>query len=173
MDTKVCTKCNVEKDTADFYRSKYSVDGSASWCKHCTNEGVKVYKQTPEGKAKDKALKAKYYQSPKGQEVNQVHEFTRKLTQGKRQYNYKSKYGITIEDYDRMFEEQDGVCASCGQPETKQSVKHFAVDHDHQTGAVRGLLCHRCNLALGVYEDKQLMQGLQNYMDKYKDQSVI
>ncbi|MDT0381443.1 endonuclease VII domain-containing protein [Streptomyces sp. DSM 42041] len=63
--------------------------------------------------------------------------------------HFKSRYGITIQDYDRMFAEQDGKCAACG--DTPQHRLH--VDHDHDTGAVRGLLCAFCNKGLGCFQD--------------------
>lgn len=72
-------------------------------------------------------------------------------------YRLKSRYGITQERFDEMLLEQGGVCAICSQPETALhntgQVRRLSVDHCHETGAVRGLLCHRCNLVLGRVED--------------------
>lgn len=65
-------------------------------------------------------------------------------------------YGIGIEEYDRLLAAQGCVCAICGEPERqthKGTLKELTVDHDHETGAVRGLLCHRCNSALGQVQD--------------------
>lgn len=63
-------------------------------------------------------------------------------------------YGITIEDYERMFTEQAGRCAICGTHDFgAKHAKHFPVDHCHTTGRVRGLLCHSCNLGLGQFKD--------------------
>lgn len=61
---------------------------------------------------------------------------------------YKRLFGITLEEYDRMFEEQNGLCAICRKPPKNY---RLAVDHDHDTGAVRGLLCPPCNRALEKY----------------------
>jgi len=58
-------------------------------------------------------------------------------------------YGITAEDYDAMFSSQGGTCAICKRSQTKR----LHVDHDHSTGAVRGLLCRACNTAIGMFED--------------------
>lgn len=68
------------------------------------------------------------------------------------------KLGLEPEDYDRMFEEQDGKCAICRKPEV--SGKRLAVDHDHETNRVRGLLCRNCNVALGLLKDD--VERLQN-----------
>jgi hypothetical protein len=70
-----------------------------------------------------------------------------------RNRQYIKTYGITVDDYNRMFEEQGGKCKICGTEEPKsRGNKHFAVDHCHTTGQVRGLLCNVCNIAVGFYE---------------------
>jgi hypothetical protein len=70
------------------------------------------------------------------------------------------KFGITLEQYEKLFEEQNGVCAMCFKPETVKNNKGtaprlLAVDHDHKTGRIRGLLCFRCNTMLDHF-DKDL-----------------
>lgn len=59
------------------------------------------------------------------------------------------KYGITVDEYDKLFLQQDGKCAMCGKP----SEKTLVVDHDHETKNVRSLLCERCNIMFGWIED--------------------
>ena len=66
-----------------------------------------------------------------------------------RRYNLKRLYGLTPELWDVMFRGQDGRCPICGRRLTNTTV----VDHDHETGKVRGLLCSRCNSGLGMFED--------------------
>lgn len=67
-----------------------------------------------------------------------------------RKYALRTKYDMTLEEYENMAEQQGHVCAICEQP---QEGKHLAVDHDHKTGEVRGLLCENCNRALGKFKD--------------------
>lgn len=65
-------------------------------------------------------------------------------------------FGITEDDYNRMFDEQGGVCAICQHQETERRmgrVKRLAIDHDHGRKTIRGLLCSRCNRAMGLFED--------------------
>ena len=62
------------------------------------------------------------------------------------------KFGLTIEDFDNMFKAQNGTCAICKEACTRH--KRLSVDHDHSTGKVRGLLCHRCNCAIGLLRDR-------------------
>ena len=73
----------------------------------------------------------------------------------------KRMFGITLEDYNRMLERQGGVCAICGKPERQswrkgRAPKKLTVDHDHETGQVRQLLCQKCNSILGYAEDSVL-----------------
>ena len=67
---------------------------------------------------------------------------------------FRSQYGISVADYDRMLAEQGGKCAACARPPTGAGVDGVLhVDHDHETGEVRGLLCGPCNKALGILRD--------------------
>ena len=66
-------------------------------------------------------------------------------------------HGLTQEDYQRMLKAQGGVCAICGQPQTvdnkRESRRLLCVDHDHETGRGRALLCDPCNLLIGLVSD--------------------
>ncbi len=76
----------------------------------------------------------------------------------------KHKYGITQDDYDRMLEEQQGGCALCTRHPGRTPLH---VDHSHQTGIVRGLLCHQCNWYLGTIEaDATLLERIKVYLEK-------
>jgi transposase len=68
---------------------------------------------------------------------------------------WKSKYGVTPEWYDETLAVQDGLCAICKRPERmtfKGKIKRLCIDHDHETGKARKLLCHECNTHLGWVE---------------------
>lgn len=69
------------------------------------------------------------------------------------------EYGITVQEYDALLAGQDGCCAICRREPVDQLL---AVDHDHETGVVRGLLCHRCNMGLGYFQDniEQLLEAV-------------
>ena len=67
--------------------------------------------------------------------------------------NLQTKFGITLEDYDRMLEDQGGCCKVCGADEPGGGKSRFSVDHNHSTGKVRGLLCNGCNTGLGLLQD--------------------
>lgn len=63
------------------------------------------------------------------------------------------KYGMTHDDYERMLVEQDHKCAICGIDAKHSENSRLCVDHDHDTGEVRGLLCKKCNQAIGLLQD--------------------
>lgn len=66
----------------------------------------------------------------------------------------REKYGLNTEQYDALLEAQGGCCACCGSTEPRgKGEQTFAVDHDHETGQLRGILCHPCNRAIGLLGD--------------------
>lgn len=65
----------------------------------------------------------------------------------------KHYYGITLEQYDNMLAKQNGCCAVCGKNTPGHNHKHFSVNHDHETGEIRGLLCNDCNRGIGLLGD--------------------
>lgn len=80
-----------------------------------------------------------------------------------RNYNLTKTYGITLEKYEEILAAQSGVCAICKNAPTKN--RSLAVDHDHETGAVRGLLCTSCNTGIGQFKDNtQLLLGAIDYL---------
>lgn len=84
-----------------------------------------------------------------------------------RPYHLKSRYGITISDYDRMEQEQNGLCLICHRPETQR--KRLAVDHCHKTGKVRGLLCTTCNSAIGhLLDDPDVIDRAAAYVRRHQ-----
>ena len=99
------------------------------------------------------------YQRTKDKRAKYLDENKEAVARGKRSYYLRSTFGITIEEYDLMLEAQGGLCAICREPEVvadpknSETMKRLAVDHDHNTGKVRGLLCQRCNMGLGYFRD--------------------
>ncbi len=75
-----------------------------------------------------------------------------RMSQRWRKAALKHSFGITVEQFDDLLAAQGGRCAMCGSETSTGRYKTLAVDHDHATGRVRGLLCFRCNTGLGYYE---------------------
>lgn len=132
---KICTKCNIEKHKKEFGKDKQNKDELCSQCKDCRNESQR------------KSSK-KYHSSSNGKYIT---------ANGK----LKLRYGITLEEYNKMFKDQNGECRICGTKENRN--KRFSVDHDHETRKVRGLLCFECNKGLGGFRDNTifLMQAIK------------
>lgn len=80
-----------------------------------------------------------------------------KIASYDRAWNLKRKYGISVDEYDKLLASQNGVCAICGTKETHThksgKLKELSVDHCHSRGHVRGLLCVKCNRGLGYFDD--------------------
>jgi hypothetical protein len=135
-------------DSGRKYRAKYPEK-----CRKMTREYMyRVYHSNPEKRAKiladNKIWRAKH--------IDQV-----KLAMWARKI--KRKYGITADQYNQMLEKQKGVCALCEKPQTRI---RLAVDHDHRTGKVRGLLCNWCNRHLGVIEKRMNLFRISIYLDR-------
>ena len=156
---KKCTKCGKTKRESEFYKAKDRKSGFQAWCKMCCSTYRKSYANKPENRKKLVQYAAKRGATRKG-----------KLEQ--RRKTIKHKYGITLKDYDQMLETQNGACAICHRFETRchqnGSVKRLAIDHNHKTGKVRGLLCEKCNHALGLLGDtKEVLLRAALYLEEY------
>ena len=94
----------------------------------------------------------------------------RKTKEEYRNKNLKSAYGIDILEYNEILEGQDGRCAICGGTDPKLgAVKNLCVDHCHDTGKVRGILCNSCNRGIGLLGDNiATLQNAINYLQKHQ-----
>lgn len=77
----------------------------------------------------------------------------------------RARYGMEFEDYIGLRNRQDNKCAICGGNPPNGRKKHLSVDHCHETGIIRGLLCTRCNTALGWFEIHQ--ERVQKYLEDH------
>ena len=134
-----CTRCDNYKDWARFSKDENRRGGLKSICKDC-----------------DKLLRTAYYATTKDKSSARM-----------RKRNLNHYYGICEDEYQAMFEAQGGKCAICGEIETGMTKgvlrQNLTVDHDHETGKIRGLLCMACNLALGGFKDR--IENLANAID--------
>ena len=85
----------------------------------------------------------------------------------------RADHGIGILEYNAMHDAQRGLCAICSKPETdihnvNRKAKRLAIDHDHATGEIRGLLCAKCNRGLGMFLDSpQLLFAAADYIENH------
>ena len=139
MKTKICTKCKEEKSLDEFPHRGTNRKGLRSLCKSCKNKDA----------CKNRARSKK--ENPKQYFENNFKN------------NIKGKYGLTVEQWQQMFEEQQGRCAVCGIRQSELSHR-LCVEHSHQTGKVRQLTCKTCNHLIDIYET-----GFYELKDKIKD----
>ncbi len=88
-----------------------------------------------------------------------------------RNWNFKKKYGITLHDYDKMLIECNYKCNIC-EKKHREAHNGLHVDHDHETGSVRGLLCKECNTAIGLLRDNTfLLDKAKKYLTIYGEKN--
>lgn len=157
---KRCSKCGLDLPLDRFYREPKGRDGRRGDCIDC----VKAYRQARYPEVREATIaRVKAWQDANRDRVNADHREPRTRPEVKAQEragHLKRKFGITLETYDDLFTRQGGVCAICQRPPRDDISLH--VDHEHETGRVRGLLCFRCNNALGDFDDDpvRLFQAL-------------
>jgi hypothetical protein len=94
-----------------------------------------------------RVYRARYWQANRARLKVKQNAWVRNNPERRRRYWLKHKYGITLERYEELLAAQGGLCAICRAPDPRE------VDHDHATGAVRGILCNHCNRGLGHFRD--------------------
>ena len=138
--TKKCSKCGEPREIKLFCFRKSSAKGKIlyeSWCKLCKAQSARKW----------------------------FHDNAERSNHNRRKWNFKRNFGISIEEYDIILERQNGRCAICGYGKGDSTGKRLAVDHNHKTGNVRGLLCGSCNNGLGRFkDDPDVMQRAVSYL---------
>lgn len=132
VDVQPCSTCKLDKPVSDFSRGGKRPNGTQHRCKACfkiSNEAAR-------------AVNGPKYAADAARRFRATNP--ERAASHKRLY----KYGLSEEDYSAMLANQAGQCAIC-----QRHMSNPCVDHDHQTGRVRGLLCHHCNVGIGYMRD--------------------
>lgn len=129
--SKTCRRCEGTHSIKDFSVDRSKKDGRSIYCFNCVRKINKTRRSKPEVKAK--------------------RQKTRRDQIANRAWRLKTRYGMTLQQFDSLFEAQGKCCAIC--KSDKSDSKNFVVDHSHQTGKIRGILCSYCNRALGMFRD--------------------
>ncbi len=173
MAVKVCGGCKRSLEETSFHKSSKTSDGLQSQCKECTRAHQKRWlERRPEKVAEYREasrvrMVGKYATDEDHRETvrQRVRDWRAKVgpehvAKIQRKQLLKREYSMTLEQFEAMLATQKGVCALCGKDGGKRGL---SVDHDHDTGGIRGLLCTRCNVALGVIGDN--IEGVQKVME--------
>lgn len=147
-DTKQCSRCQERKPLAGFYRNGY---GQSHVCKDCTAESRRKYRADNAEKISAQR-KAAYRRDLERNRQLGRERYRRDPVRAKIANWRFMGIDISVERYHEMHRDQDGHCKICGRSEAENG-KALAVDHDHSSGRVRGLLCDDCNIALGRFQD--------------------
>lgn len=146
---KVCTRCKLAKPESEFFRDRRSPNGRMARCKKCKTAELMKWRRE---NAPD--LESRRYWSNRDWE---------------RERHLIRKYGVTFARYRELLAEQGGGCAICGKPEAADRM--LDVDHDHQTGKVRGLLCTSCNRVLGhSFDSPDRLKAAASYLERHTEQ---
>ena len=170
-------KCDQHnpQDVSQFYKDTRFKDGLRSRCKSCMAKAASEWSQKNPEKIKESG---KLWKSKNRKKVKQIQENWHKNNPLRGKANYLVQYwpkltaSQALDAYQALVESQGNKCAICNCAETRKDsrskkIKDLAVDHDHTTGLVRGLLCGACNTAIGLLrDDPDLTQSATNYLKR-------
>lgn len=147
-DTKYCPGCKEQKKLSEFPPNKSYALGIESRCRACKAAYMKAHRKAnpDQYKAYDRKHKDKVRNDPQ-------HKLDRQ------NQRLKSKYGISLEIYNKMVADRNNKCDICGMDGSLVRYGKLKVDHDHSTGEIRGLLCDKCNFAIGLLNDNPTLIG--------------
>lgn len=156
-----CRQCKLERNARyDAAHKEKRVEISSKWTKENRDKANAWYREDRKNNPEKYSEISKRYYSK-----NKVK---------KHEYQITRLYGIEAEQYYKMFSDQENRCAICNQHETRKSrtpgeVAKLTLDHNHETGQIRGLLCHSCNTGIGKFrESKDLLRLAVAYLENYE-----
>ena len=173
---KMCRRCLIEKEYSCFHKNKQTKDGYAAYCKICKSQLDKEWiSSRPDEIEKRKSRSKKWQKENPIKYKTSIKEWKNKNKNKKWALDKKSHlwthYKMTIEDFQKIFDKQDGKCFIC-----KKS-KKLVVDHNHLCCSgkttcgecVRGLLCHSCNTLVGYIEtNKDILSDAYSYIKDFE-----
>ena len=132
-----------------------------------TPEELKQYRRQQYLKHKEKRLKqyAEYRDLNRDKIRSKQDKYNKENPIKRKNAMLKYEYGITLDDYNKMFNEQEGKCAIC-QRHQNELTRTLSVDHDHKTNKVRALLCLTCNTDVSVVENR--LEEMTKYLNKHR-----
>lgn len=171
--SKGCTKCRKVRPISFYCKSKKAADGLSSFCKVCRTTYQRNWKRN--NTSKTKKYRRKHYVK-NADKCNARTTSWRirnpdKYKKSERIRHLRAKYKISLEDYNKLFVAQKGVCAICKRLDASKAASELAplcVDHCHETGKVRGLLCHKCNRDLASIENEKFLAESLTYLEQHK-----
>lgn len=138
--SKICSKCDINKEIGQYRLRDKKRGWYQSWCRSCENKKAVERRRSKEQKIKNREYFLNYY------------------------------YGISLDDYNSILKDQNNSCRICGLPDSEYfrggKKMNLSVDHCHDSGVVRGILCSDCNTSLGRFkEDPYIISRAVSYLD--------
>lgn len=192
MNTRICSVCKIEKSLEDFHKdnnpklqNKFRAD-----CKDCNNKRRKKHTENHpaqgriwRGSNKDKITgynkKQRIRILKTDPEYDKKHylRYKESINATSWKYRIKMKYGLSIEEYEKILEKQNYCCYICQRnaSEIYRTKSRFCVDHDHKTGKIRGILCVGCNgrLLPSVRENVEIAYRLYEYLSREVNYGIV
>lgn len=168
LDMKRCSKCGELKPLDAFYKAKGTRDGLRGDCRDCFRARAKARYPLVREQAIERAKRWREENIDRFRETQRRNRSTPEGRRKQREYHLRSTFGITIERYEALLEAQGGACLICRAAPSANAALH--VDHDHETGEIRGLLCVNCNQSLGqLRDDPDLLVRAVSYLTGFQD----
>lgn len=164
MELKTCTSCGIPKELSSFYsgidkrRNKPYIFAICRSCHKIRDDEWK--RKHPQSVTK---IQRKYHLANKEvleekRRIKRAQDFIGYSRRRKELHKIKRKYGTLIDD---LLKEQSNLCAICQTPFVE---KYYDIDHSHQSGVIRGLLCRKCNSGLHYFEDEKFIEKAKFYI---------
>jgi hypothetical protein len=160
---KICTRCQHSKAISEFNKSKSTKDGLQHKCRDCGRALCREWYAKNLESERERARNRSRVYGPSDRERNRQWAIANpeKARHNSRKKLLGKKYSMTIEQHEALFASQGFACAACGSS-APNSKKGWSTDHCHTTGAVRGIVCHHCNIGIGHAKDS--VETLQKWI---------
>lgn len=148
---KICKICKLELPLESFAKRSLSKDGKMFECRKCSSE--RAVQWVKDNREKFRENQKKFAAKQKTKDY-------------RRDWALQKQYGVSLDEFKEMEKEQGGKCAICG------IFCKLHLDHDHETGRIRGLLCPNCNKGLGLFFDNaKNLNNARKYLQNTKDEN--
>ena len=163
---KRCRHCGERKPLMEFYADAAAKDGLRPECKACTSARRKRWYAENREREIERVRRWQVDNADRRQAYQEEYKQSGRKRIADRKSHLKRTFGLSEVDYERILAQQGGGCAICGRV---PGSRHLHVDHDHDTGDVRGLLCFACNVAIGhLRDDPMIAVRLIDYLERYR-----
>lgn len=167
---KRCTRCHTAKPLSEFNKNKLGKSGLSSRCRECGRKLCRDWYERNKETERQKSRRRMRIRGPLDRQ--RAKEWAAANPERARYHSrkklFRTKYNMTIEEHDALFASQGFACGACGSA-GPNSKKGWSTDHCHDTGIVRGILCHHCNVGLGHAKDSvETMKKWIAYIERHK-----